>query len=258
MNPAIRTVYTRNIEVVKGHEGRVRAVMSTEDIDRQGDIIRASGWDLKNFLQHPVLLANHDYGSLQSQIGEWSNVSVKGRKLVGDANYYIGKGNAQADWGFGLAERGMAAFSVGFRPDWGAAVELDASDSFFGSFEFKGQELLETSHVTIPANPAALQRMAGVQTLHPVMRDIVDEAVAELNGDDPAVPAVLDGIDIDALAASIVEATPDPTHQAEQFAEQLAERIVASLTRALQPDPTPEPFDLRSVIDEVLSQEARS
>lgn len=216
MNPAVRTTYTREIEVIKASEGRIRAVMSTEDIDRQGDIIRASGWELKNFLAHPVLLANHDYSSIQSQIGEWTNVQVRGKKLIGDAQYYIGQGNAQADWGFSLAEKGMAAFSVGFRPDWSAAVEIDG-DAVFGSFEFNGQELLETSHVTIPANPAALQRMRGVKGLHPVLADIVNESLIEMD-----TPSVL------ALRLAPVTRAED-----DQLTD-LAARIIKELSKAPQ------------------------
>ncbi len=148
-------------------EGRIHAVVSTENKDRDGDIIRQAGWDLGHFNAHPVLLTSHDYRSLLSQIGEWEDMKVTGAKGLGDgpqlegvARYYVGEGNPEADWGFKLAAKGMAAYSVGFIPDMGKAEEIKGEDSFFTNFEFKGQELLEVSAVTIPSNREALQSMA--------------------------------------------------------------------------------------------------
>ena len=157
--------------------GRIQAVVSTEAKDRQGDLIRQDGWDLKNFMAHPVLLSSHDYMSLRSVIGEWESMEVKGKKLVGIAKYYIGQGNEEADWGFNLASKGRAAYSVGFLPDMSKAKELD-SDNWMGSFEFNGQELLEVSQVSIPANPEALQHMKTLQ-LDPIISELITEQLTE-------------------------------------------------------------------------------
>ena len=46
--------------------GRVSAVVSTEERDRAGDIIRQRGWDLTSFLEHPVLVASHNYVDLRN------------------------------------------------------------------------------------------------------------------------------------------------------------------------------------------------
>ncbi len=162
-------------------EGLVSATVSTEGKDRDGDIIRVAGWDLTNFLKHPVLLADHNYRSLASQIGEWSDMkTVRGtpKRLDATAKFYIDDGNAQADWGFSLARRGMAAFSVGFIPDMDKAKLLEGGNEWFGPFEFNGQEMLETSQVTIPAHPDALQRMKGLDN-HPVVQEMVEALLAE-------------------------------------------------------------------------------
>ena len=161
-------------KVLDAETGRVHAVVSTEAKDRDGDIIRAAGWDLGDFNAHPVLLSSHNYMQLRSQIGEWEGMKVNGTDLEGVARYYIGKGNEEADWGFHLAEMGRAAYSVGFIPDIAKAEEL--SD---GGLEFKGQKLLEASHVTIPSNPEALQAIKSLG-LHPVLADIVGEALDDV------------------------------------------------------------------------------
>tara|TARA_Y100000310_G_scaffold237033_2_gene240290 strand:- start:1987 stop:2721 length:735 start_codon:yes stop_codon:yes gene_type:complete len=138
-------------------DGRVEAVMSSESVDRDGDVIRQDFWNLKEFESHPVLMADHNYGILH-QIGKWSGVHVAEGQLRGTATYHIGKGNERADWAYHLAEAGEAAFSVGFIPDMSKAVEID-DKGMFGSFEFRGQTLLETSQVAIPSNPDAVQLM---------------------------------------------------------------------------------------------------
>ena len=167
-------------KVLDAKEGLVSATVSNEKSDRDGDIVRVAEWELTNFMNHPVLIASHKYGELQSQIGEWREMKiVKTRKTVeGVAQYYINQGNADADWGFKLAEKGMAAYSVGFIPDMEKAVSLDESKGFFGPMEFNGQEMLETSHITIPSNPDGLQRMKGLNQ-HPVIAGILEEMLEE-------------------------------------------------------------------------------
>ena len=166
-------------KVVDAQAGRVHAILSTEAKDRDGDVIRQAGWDLTQFLKHPVLISSHDYRSLRSQIGEWEDVKVRGKQLEGVARYYIGQGNEEADWGFKLAEMNRAAYSVGFIPDMAKAKLLDEDeDNWAINYEFNGQELLETSHVTIPSNPEALQAMK-VLKLNPVVEELVKEQLGE-------------------------------------------------------------------------------
>jgi hypothetical protein len=162
--------------------GRVSAVVSSESADRDGDVVRVDGWDLTAFQKYPVLLSSHEYRSLRSVIGEWESMEVHGKQLIGTAKYFVGEGNEEADWGFNLAKRGRAAFSVGFIPDMTKAsplgnVETDGLTAF-QPMEFKGQELLEVSHVTIPSNPDALQRMKALD-LEPALADVVDEILTD-------------------------------------------------------------------------------
>jgi len=159
---------------------RIEAVVSTEARDRDGDIIRAAGWDLGDFLQHPVLVSSHNYGSLRAQIGHWESMEVRGKKLIGVAEYYAGEGNQEADWGYNLASKGRAAYSVGFLPDMSKAKEMEGEGPFFVSYEFNGQKLWEVSQVIIPSNPDALQIVRTTKGLHPVVSELIDEALAEL------------------------------------------------------------------------------
>lgn len=164
-------------KVVDQEAGRIRAVLSTETPDRMGDIIRQDGWDLADFLKHPVMLASHDYYRLTAQIGEWEDLEVRGKQLEGVAHYYINDGNEDADWGFKLASRGKAAYSVGFIPTEYKIIK--GGNEWGGPFEYLQQQMLETSHVVIPANAEALQLMAKAKGLHPEIDSIVQDLLAE-------------------------------------------------------------------------------
>lgn len=167
--------------VVDERQGKVHAVVSTEAVDRMGDIIRQEFWNLADFNDHPVLLQSHNYGSVLSQIGEWENMRLNRPKktLEGDAIYYKGRGNADADWAFELAKMGKAAYSVGFIPDMEKAKEIDGEGTYFRpNFEFRGQKLLEVSHVVIPANAEALQAVKVLAQKEPMILELVEEILA--------------------------------------------------------------------------------
>ena len=175
-------MYRRQLKLAETEalgQGRIHAIVSTEARDRDGDIVRAAGWDLQNFLKYPVLISSHEYGKLTNVIGEWEKMEIVGNSLQGTAKYYIGEGNAEADWGYRLAEKGRAAYSVGFIPDMEKAKQLDGSDGMWPRYEFKGQELLEVSHVTIPSNPEALQGMKSLDLPDPIA-SLVDAALGDV------------------------------------------------------------------------------
>ena len=168
-------------KILDEKEGIISAIVSTESVDRDGDIIRQEGWDLRHFKAHPVLLSSHNYRGLTNQIGEWTKMAVVGKELIGEARYYIGQGNPEADWGFFLAGRDKAAFSVGFMPDMEQAKELQGDGKT--SYEFKAQELLEVSQVTVPSNRQSLQAMKGIG-LDPAMEKLVDEVLDDMEPED--------------------------------------------------------------------------
>jgi hypothetical protein len=225
--PAVRHKLMRpRIKVLDASTGLIEAVVSDELPDRDDDVLRVGGWDFKAFEAHPVLMANHDYGSILSQIGKWHGVEPVGQKIIGQAQYYIGQGNDQADWGFKLAEMGMAAYSVAFRPDMAKATERNG-DSVWPSYEFNGQELLEISHVTVPANPRALQAVKSLGS-HPVVTEIVDEML----GDAPA------DFDAQATAAAL---WPYIQASLEDFDQRELVRMFEQ-TRDVDPEPDITPF----------------
>ena len=216
------------IKVVDKAAGVIAAVVSTESVDRDGDIIRQSHWDLNHFKAHPILLSSHNYRGLQNQIGEWTSMDVTDSKLVGEAKYYIKEGNPEADWGFKLASKGRAAFSVGFMPDMSKAKTIEANGNI--SYEFQGQELLEVSQVTVPSNADALQSFKGIG-LHPDLEDIVTEIMDEMDVKEQVVEI--------AEQPSLIQAEFDYEELARQLSVMLRDdlRMLIEEQTAKQPEP---------------------
>jgi|AACY02.16.fsa_nt_gi Caudovirus prohead protease. len=127
---------------------RITFVMSSEAVDRDGDIIRQDGWQLENFRKNPVFLVFHD--QRQFPIGRVEDLHVETGKLYGTVQF-AEKGTYQtADVAYELYRQGiMNAVSVSF-----AALEYEPLDG--GGLDIKASELYELSAVPVPANQEAL------------------------------------------------------------------------------------------------------
>lgn len=126
-------------------------VLSDDTLDRYGDVIDAQGWDLRNFKKNPIALFGHS-GSFP--IGNWTNIRVEGNKLIATLKLASKGTSDRIDELINLVEQGiLRAVSVGFRPL--ESEPIDPKKPYGGQLYTK-QELLETSLVSVPANPAAL------------------------------------------------------------------------------------------------------
>lgn len=134
----------------------IRFVASSEIVDSYGDIIRTSGWDLSRFKDNPVLLWGHQ--SRELPIGTASAWVDEGRKqLLADATFMTAAENEWADQVWRVIEAGaLRAVSVGFLPTVEPNILRDEKNQWITGFEFVGQQLLELSVVSVPANPEAL------------------------------------------------------------------------------------------------------
>ena len=126
-------------------------VLSDATVDRYGDSIVAKGWDLESFRKNPIALFGHSH---DYPIGFWSDLRVDGGKLLGRLNLAARGTSARIDELISLVEQGiLRAVSVGFVPK--KAEPMDPARPYAGQ-RYLEQELLETSLVSVPANPAAL------------------------------------------------------------------------------------------------------
>ena len=121
-------------------------VMSNASVDRMGDTIDPMGWDLNNFKKNPIALFNHNYDLI---IGKWNNIRVEDGNLIGDLELAEAGTSELVDTVRSLVDqRILSAVSVGF-----AATEYEYGET---GIDFKKQELMECSLVSVPANPQAL------------------------------------------------------------------------------------------------------
>ena len=130
------------------------AWVSTEAVDRDGEIIRVSGWR-KPSLGKAKLLLFHDYEELAIGKPYWTRPKTEG-DIVG--LYTRGRMGPQMH---GLAvgelymQGDMDAFSVGF--NWFKRIFDAEADGIKKPFyEFIDQELYEYSAVNVPCNPEAM------------------------------------------------------------------------------------------------------
>jgi HK97 family phage prohead protease len=128
-------------------------VLSDSSVDRMGDVIQSDGWDLANFKSNPIALFNHNKDAIA---GRWHNLRVANGELRGHLELAPKGISARIDELRGLVEAGiLKAVSVGFRPIKKELLD-ERADPFFGPFRFLKSELVETSLVSVPANPNAL------------------------------------------------------------------------------------------------------
>lgn len=200
--------------------GEVVSIISTEAVDREGDIILASGWRLSNYRKTPTVLFGHNYWELP--IGKGRVRIDRENKTLIAATKYLDHEFAQDVRNADIAK--VLGSSVGFIPiDYEPRTADDNDDSKGTSTggrlgtRFKRQELLEYSKVPIPANPECvtlgLKALGGDQDALEELRKAVRDLAAnrktfllrhtqQRNIDDPAPtdppPAVKAEVTIDA------------------------------------------------------------
>ena len=133
------------LKTVKGEDGKYTIIATTDDIDRDGDIVMPGGVsNLDKYLKdNPVILFGHNYS--QPPVGK----AVDGR--VGEKSIELDIEFADTEFGREvkyLYDNGfMNSFSIGFIPKDSKVVE--------GQWYWTEWELLEVSAVPVPANSAA-------------------------------------------------------------------------------------------------------
>jgi phage head maturation protease len=172
-------------------------LISTDAIDRVGDMIDATGWDLKNYRRNPIVLMNHDH-DVKSIIGAgtvragddglWATTQFSDIGAGSLAFHLVAEGYARA-WSVGFTSQEKHGVAEGARAGCAACkaarkaqlkdVEEDAV--YVRGNHYAKQELLEYSLVTVPMNPDAISayeaRGFKREDLDLVVRSIVEPGV---------------------------------------------------------------------------------
>lgn len=145
-----------NVDVKELEDRVLEFIGSNEAMDRDGEVISSSGWDLKAFKKNPVFLWAHDYR--QPPIGKAIRVGAEDGSLKFQIKFADRETYEFADTIYRLYKGGfLHATSVGFIPqEW-----VDGKESEGPRRTYKKQELLELSAVPVPSNPEALSLAVG-------------------------------------------------------------------------------------------------
>jgi HK97 family phage prohead protease len=165
----IRKAFSVVSKAVDVEAGIFEAMISTEAVDRQGDIVRATGAQLGNYLKNPVVLWAHDYS--QPPVARALSVEiVPGEGIKATFQFPEWGSNPQADVVRRLWQAGfLNATSIGFIPLKSRPVDGEKDEDFWWTpQEYLSWELLEFSIVPVPANQEAL-RLA-VKTLKSITK----------------------------------------------------------------------------------------
>ena len=140
-------------EVKKLSERTYEFTASTSEQDRDGEVIDALGWDLRNFKKNPVIMYAHDYRTLP--VGRAPRVWVSHDGKLRNTVEFPPEGTYEfADIVERLVDTGyLRTESVGFIPKkW-----EDGDGEKAPKRTYTRQELLEISIVPVPSNPDALR-----------------------------------------------------------------------------------------------------
>lgn len=145
------------VEVKSVGENEIEMIGSTEHVDRDNEVLKIDGWDIKNYKKNPVVLPAHMYW--EPAIGR-AKVRIDEKNLVFRIEFPPSGINPVADVYKGLYKGGfMKASSVGFiGQEWKWGEKEDEPRR-----TFLKQELLEISLVSVPANPNALLTEKGIE-----------------------------------------------------------------------------------------------
>ncbi len=140
--------------LTKASDGTYEFVASDETPDRHGDIVRAAGWDLSNYRKNPVVLFGH---KRDTPVGRAVKTWIEDKVLKIKIKMAEEGTSPFIDTLIKLMDQDIVrAVSVGFLPTLEPKYIRDPQNDRIIGLEFVGQELLENSIVTVPANPRAL------------------------------------------------------------------------------------------------------
>lgn len=172
----------------------VRFRASDDTLDRYNEVIVASGWDLTEFAQNPVMMQFHDYHSWP--IGTVVAAGVIGEALFVDGEFDPPDVDENADKVFRKVQHGtVRTGSVGFIPDaWITPGNTKAADETALVAKYPDaeriyikQRLLEWTICPIPANPNALAASLRSYAVRfggtPISREVATDV--------PAIPAAM-------------------------------------------------------------------
>jgi HK97 family phage prohead protease len=141
--------------IVKATDDEKRTITfigSTNKVDRDGEVIDTSGWELEHYRKNPVFLWQHNYSN--PPVGKTKKVWKQKGELKFEVEFPTADVYPFADTIYKLyKEQYLNAVSVAFFPKKWKDGDVEKGEPYR---TFTKQELAELSGVTVPANADAL------------------------------------------------------------------------------------------------------
>lgn len=119
-----------------------KVIATSDNVDRDGDILTLDGWDVANYLKNPVILANHEY-EIEKIIWKATKIYQEGKNII--VEWVFSQVSEMWKLANALYNEGMLkAVSVWF-------IQKEREEE-----KVTIKELLELSFVAVPANPRAI------------------------------------------------------------------------------------------------------
>jgi len=162
---------TEKIKAAKD-TGNFEVVVSTEDVDRHGEIVRQDGWELDRYKDNPIVLFAHDSWSMPVGLTDSIEVVVQNGKKVLRAKGHFAPAEANP-----FAQQVRAAYDAGILTKTSVGFIVKEQNGP----EITKAELLEFSFVPIPANPYVEDQLkaAGCDLAEFKAKGLVVEATKE-------------------------------------------------------------------------------
>jgi hypothetical protein len=192
------------VKVIKGisSDPRVlRFVASTEDIDRDGDVIDVAGWNLEEWNKNSVIMWSHDYSLPPIAKGVRAEKDIRNKQLLIDARFptlaeLAPDGNPSEHAKFIetiyqlYANDILHAVSVGCSYD--KIDEHKELDSRYSECRYHvlQETLMELSCCSIGANPSALRAASATPGIEKSVLDMVVKSMGIEEVIEPAKPEV--------------------------------------------------------------------
>ncbi|WP_427007187.1 HK97 family phage prohead protease [Pseudarthrobacter sp. H2] len=146
----INKLFNIDIKSVDEQKRQITFCFSDDQPDRQGEIVDQASWDVKNYMNNPLILWGHDPSENENVLGQGISLDLNnnGKSFI-TAQFDDAETNPKADIIFRqLVKRTLRCVSAGFiNHTWDVQNDVPI---------LKDNELLEVSVVAIPANPRAI------------------------------------------------------------------------------------------------------
>lgn len=225
-----KTLELLESKTIDEEAGIYEAYISTEVVDRDGDIVVAAGADVSNYEKNPVVLFGHRYNDPQAVVGKALEIvkeegkGIRAKWQFAPLGTSVGADAVRRLWANGF----LNATSIGFMvPDGGTediVAEGDEGETRRTGIRFNEWELLEFSIVPVPANQDAL-RLA-IKEIRKDLEDLADGEAIPVS-DEHLEDSVVDlSLSIDDIIKAIAGKEEDPGDPTDEDLELEEEELV--------------------------------